>query len=60
MKKFFRLHNYAENMKAKITTFSLKGKAYIWWEDVKNIKGIQEDDLTWDEFEMIFKKNYVS
>ena len=29
MKKLLRLHNYLENMKAKIATFSLKGKANI-------------------------------
>jgi len=38
MNKFFRLHDYSENMKAKIATFCLKGKADIWWEDVKNVR----------------------
>lgn len=60
MKKFFRLHNYSENMKAKIDTFSIKGKANIWWEDVKNAKGIWEEDLIWDEFERLFNKKYLS
>lgn len=60
MKKLFRLHNYLENMKAKITTFSLEGKVYIWWEDVKNFKGIREEELTWDEYERLFKKKYLS
>ena len=46
MKKFFILHEYSENMKARIITFNLKGKVDIWWEDVKNTKGIHEDDLT--------------
>jgi len=40
LKKLYRLHSYIVNMKEKITTSSLKGKAYIWWEDVKNVKGI--------------------
>ena len=40
MKKYFRFHNYSENLKAKIATFSLKGKEDIWWEYVKNVKGI--------------------
>jgi len=31
MKKLFRLYKYSKNMKAKIVTFILKGKAYIWW-----------------------------
>ena len=30
MNTFFRLHDYSENMKAKIVTFSLKGKTNIW------------------------------
>ena len=30
MRKFFRLHDYSENMRAIIATFNLKGKAYIW------------------------------
>lgn len=45
MRKFFKLHYYSENMKARIALFSLKGKTYIWWEDVKNAKGIDEEDL---------------
>ena len=40
MNKFFRFHDYLENMKAKIVTFSLKGKEIIWWEDVKNVRDI--------------------
>ena len=60
MRKFFRLHDYSENMKAMITTFSLKGKVDIWWEDVKNVKGIDEDDLIWHAFESLLKQNYLS
>lgn len=59
MKKLFRLHNYSENMKAKITTFSLKGKANISWEVVKNFKRIQEEDLIWDDFKRLFKNKYL-
>jgi len=59
MNKFFRLHYYSVNMKDKIATFSLKGKTYIWWEDVKNIRGIHEEELTWSEFKRLFK-TYLS
>ena len=45
MNKFFRLHDYSENKKARITTFSLKGKEDIWCEDMNNVKGIHEEDL---------------
>ena len=47
-------------MKAKIVTFSLKGKANIWWEDMNNVKGIHEEDLIWHAFESLFKKKYLS
>lgn len=60
MKKLFKLHNYSENMKAKISTFNLKGKLYIWLEYVKNVKGIWEEELIWDEFKRHLKKKYLS
>lgn len=59
MKNFFRLHDYSENMKARVATFNLKGKEEIWWEYVKNVKGIHEEYLTWNEFEWLFKKKYL-
>jgi len=60
MNKFFRLHDYSENMKSKITTLSLKGKTNISWEYVKNVRGVKEEKLTWDDFERIFRKKYLS
>jgi len=60
MKKFFKLHDYSENMKARVATFSLKGKTNIWWEDVKNVRGIYGEYLTSNEFERLFKKKYLS
>ena len=59
MRKFFRLHYYSENMKARVDTFGLKGNADIWWEDVKNVRFIHEEYLSWSEFEWLFKKKYV-
>jgi len=47
-------------MKEKIATFSFKCKVNILWEDMKNVKGKYEEDLTWHAFEMLFKKNYLS
>ena len=59
MTKFFRLHDYSLNMKPRIASFSLKGKAYIWWENVKNVRGIREGKMTWSEFEIILRKKYL-
>jgi hypothetical protein len=47
-------------LKALITTFNLNGKAFIWWEDLNNVKGIHEEDLSWKRFEKHFKKKYLS
>ena len=48
LKKYFRVHDFLENMKARMATFNLNGKASIWWEDLKNVKGIHEEDLSWE------------
>lgn len=60
MKKFFKLHDYNENMKAMIAIFSLKGKTNIWWEDVKRVKGIKTKELSLHEFKRFFRKKYLS
>jgi hypothetical protein len=31
LKKYFRFHDYSNNLKAQITIFNLNGKASIWW-----------------------------
>jgi hypothetical protein len=60
LKKYFRVHDYSENLKARITIFNLNGKASIWWEDLRNVKGIHEKELSWGKFEKYFKKKYLS
>eukprot|EP00253_Pinus_taeda_P005050 PITA_05050 len=60
MNKFFEMHEYIDNMKARIRIFSLKGKAGIWWEDVKRVRDIRTDDLSWQEFKRLFRKKYLS
>jgi hypothetical protein len=46
LKKYFRLHDFSKNLKARVATFNLNGKASIWWEDLKNVKGIHGEDLS--------------
>lgn len=60
MNKFFRLYDYLANMKSRINKFNLRGKTYIWWEDVKNVIGIHEDELTQNEFEKVLREKYLS
>jgi hypothetical protein len=60
LKKYFRVHDFSENLKARVATFNLNGKASIWWEDLKNVKGVREEDLSWERFEKYFRKKYLS
>jgi hypothetical protein len=60
LKRYFRVHDYSENLKARIAIFNLNGKDSIWWEDLGNVKGVYEKDLSWKQFEKYFKKKYLS
>jgi hypothetical protein len=46
LKKYFRVHDFSENLKVRVATFNLNVKASIWWEDLKNVKEIHEEDLS--------------
>jgi hypothetical protein len=46
LKKYFRFHDFSENLKARVATLNLNGKASIWWEDIKNMKGVHKEDLS--------------
>jgi hypothetical protein len=39
--------------------FNLNGKASIWWEDLKNVKGFHEEDVSWKLFEKHFNMKYM-
>jgi hypothetical protein len=60
LKKYFRVHDYSKNLKAQITIFNLNGKDSILWEDLRNVKGIHEKELSWKQFENYFQKKYLS
>jgi hypothetical protein len=38
----------------------LNGKASIWWEDLRNVKGTHEKDFSWKKFDKHFKKKYLT
>ena len=60
IKKYFHIYNYSSNMKVQIVVYNLKGKASIWWHDLKISHGLKEKNLEWDEFKRLFKKQYLS
>jgi hypothetical protein len=60
LKKYFRDHEYSENLKDRIAIFNLKGKASIWWEDLRNVKGTHEKDFSCKQFKKHFKNKSSS
>ena len=46
MKKLFELHEYSDNMNSMIYILILRGRANIWWEDVKWVRHIRTDELS--------------
>ena len=60
IKKYFQIYNYSSNMKVRMAVYNLKGKASIWWQDLKISHGLKEKNLEWAEFKRLFKKQYLS
>jgi hypothetical protein len=46
-------------LKTQVATFNLNGKDCVWWGYLKNVKGIHEEDLSWECFEKYFRKKYL-
>ena len=42
MKKHLQLHDYLDNQESRISIFNLEGKAYHWWEQLKQVEGLEE------------------
>ena len=40
--------------------YNLSGKAGIWWQDLKRVKGIKEKNVNWSTFKRHFKKKIMS
>eukprot|EP00253_Pinus_taeda_P013536 PITA_13536 len=60
MNKYFQLYEYDHNLKAQLAIFQLQGKATLWWEEVKIVKGVTEQTITWENFQTYFKERYLT
>jgi hypothetical protein len=47
-------------MKVRMAIYNLKGKANIWWQDLKLAKGLKRKQMEWCDFKKYFKKQYLS
>jgi hypothetical protein len=43
-----------------MTIYNMKGKASIFWKDLKLAKGLKEKRMKWSQFNKYFKKQYLS
>lgn len=59
MSKYFEVYNYPSNLKAKLATYQLTGKASLWWEENKVINIIRGKNMIWKLFKKEFKKMYL-
>lgn len=60
MNKYFQLYEYDHNLKARLAIFQLQGKATLWWEEIKIVKGVIERNITWEKFQKYFKERYLT
>lgn len=60
MNKYFQLYEYDHNLKARLAIFQLQGKATLWWEEVKIVKGVSERTITCEKFQKYFKERYLT
>eukprot|EP00253_Pinus_taeda_P020256 PITA_20256 len=60
MNKYFHLYEYDHNLKARLAIFQLQGKATLWWEEVKTVRGVNEQNITWEKFQRYFKERYLT
>ena len=59
MNKYFQVYEYNNKLKAHLAIYQLWEKATLWWEEVKNVRGIEDQNITWDEFQQYFKDKYL-
>jgi len=50
MNKYFQIYEYDENLRAKLAIYQLQGKATLWWEEIKKVKEINKQEVTWEKF----------
>ena len=59
MKKYFQIYNYSNQLKARMAIYNLSGKADIWWQDLKRVKGIKQKEVKWSIFKRYFKNKFL-
>lgn len=43
MGKYFQIYEYTDKLKAWLAVYQLRGKATLWWEEIKTVRKIDEE-----------------
>ena len=54
MRRYFQLYQYSPDLEARIAIYHLKEKDSIWWDELEQVKRINEDRITWRKFKKYF------
>lgn len=60
MIKYFQVYEYESNLRARLAIYQLQGKATLWWEEKKVVHAIDEKMVTWEDFQVKFKNQYLN
>jgi hypothetical protein len=60
MRKYFQLHKYSSNVEARIASYHLQWKTYMWWDVMKQVKHLDEKIISWKSFKKYFQHQYLS
>ena len=60
MGKYFQIYEYTDKLNADLAVYQLRGKATLWQEEIKTVRKIDEQQVTWNEFQKHFKDKYLS
>ena len=50
MNKYFQVHNYSNEMIARLAIYKLNGKESRWWRDLKHTKRDEVKEIRWSIF----------
>ena len=59
MSKYFQVHNYSSEMKARLSIYNLNGKVARWRRDLKHTKKDELREIHWDTFRKLFQDKYM-
>lgn len=60
MGKYFQIYEYTDRLKGWLAVYQLRGKVTLWWEEIKTVRKIDEEHVTWNEFQKHFKDKYLT